>query len=350
MLSQRAFQLNYYNVLKKMPYIKKISLVTGGAGFIGSNLVDLLVKKGHKVVVLDNFSTGRRSNLSHHFQKNVKIIKADISQNKQLDKYFKGVTYVFHLAGLADIVPSIENPNKYFASNVLGTFNVVQAAKKAKVKKFVYAASASCYGIPNKYPIKENAKINPMYPYAFTKWQAEELIMHWVKIYNFPAISFRFFNAYGPRSRTSGVYGAVFGIFLAQKLKKKPLTIVGSGNQTRDLIHVKDLVNAIVKAATSNKVGKIYNVGSGKEIKINKIAKLIGGKIIHIPKRPGEPDRSLADISKIKKDLNWSPKIKIEKGIEDLLSKIKYWKKAPVWTPKSIKKATKIWFQLLKKK
>ena len=189
MLSQRAFQLNCYNVLKKMPYIKKISLVTGGAGFIGSNLVDLLVKKGHKVVVLDNFSTGRRSNLSHHFQKNVKIIKADISQNKQLDKYFKGVHYVFHLAGLADIVPSIENPNKYFASNVLGTFNVVQAAKKAKVKKFVYAASASCYGIPNKYPIKENAKINPMYPYAFTKWQAEELIMHWFKVYNFPAVS-----------------------------------------------------------------------------------------------------------------------------------------------------------------
>ena len=326
------------------------SLVTGGAGFIGSNLVDQLVKKKHKVIVLDNFSTGRRSNLSHQIEKNVKIIKIDISNNIYLDKYFKGVDYVFHLAGIADIVPSIENPNKYFKSNVVGTLNVVQAAKKANIKKLIYAASASCYGIPDKFPIKENAKINPMYPYAFTKWQAEELIMHWAKIYNFPAISFRFFNAYGPRSRTSGAYGAVFGIFLAQKLANKPLTIVGNGNQTRDFIHVSDLVKGIIKAALSKKIGKIYNIGGGKEIRINKIAKLIGGKKIYIPKRPGEPDRSLANISKIKQDLNWRPKVKIEEGVKDLLSNIHYWKKAPVWTPKSIKRATKVWFRLLKKK
>ena len=170
------------------------SLVTGGAGFIGSNLVDQLVKKKHKVIVLDNFDTGRRSNLSHQVKKNVKIIKVDVSSNKYLDRYFKGVDYVFHLAGIADIVPSIENPDKYFKSNVVGTLNVVQAAKKANIKKFIYAASASCYGIPVKFPIKENAKINLMYPYALTKWQAEELIMHWVKIYNFPAISIRFFK------------------------------------------------------------------------------------------------------------------------------------------------------------
>ena len=302
------------------------SLVTGGAGFIGSNLVDQLVKKKHKVIVLDNFSTGRRSNLSHQIKKNLKIIKIDISNCKNLDKYFRDVDYVFHLAGIADIVPSIENPNKYFKSNVVGTLNVVEAAKKANIKKFIYAASASCYGIPDKFPIKENAKINPMYPYALTKWQAEELIMHWAKIYSFPAISFRFFNAYGPRSRTSGVYGAVFGVFLAQKLANKPLTIVGNGNQTRDFIHVYDLVRGIIKAALSRKVGKIYNIGGGKEIQVNKIAKLIGGKKIHIPKRPGEPNRSLADISKIKKDLNWQPKIKIEEGVKDLLRKIHYWK------------------------
>jgi len=323
------------------------SLVTGGAGFIGSNLVDQLVKKKHKVIVLDNFSTGRRSNLSHQIEKNVKIIKVDISNNIYLDKYFKDVDYVFHLAGIADIVPSIENPNKYFKSNVVGTLNVVQAAKKANIKKFIYAASASCYGIPDKFPIKENAKINPMYPYAFTKWQAEELIMHWAKIYNFPAISIRFFNAYGPRSRTSGAYGAVFGVFLAQRLANKPLTIVGNGNQTRDFIHVYDLVSGIIKAALSKKVGKIYNIGGGKEIKVNKIIKLIGGRKVHIPKRPGEPNRSLADISKIKKDLDWQPKIKIEEGVKNLLSKIHYWKDAPVWTPKSIKKETKIWFKLL---
>jgi len=323
------------------------SLVTGGAGFIGSNLVDQLVKKKHKVIVLDNFSTGRRSNLSHHAKEKVKVIKVDISKNNYLDKYFKGVNYVFHLAGIADIVPSIENPSKYFDSNVVGTLNVVQASKNAKIKKFIYAASASCYGIPDKFPIKESAKINTMYPYAFTKWQAEELIMHWRKIYNFPAISIRFFNAYGPRSRTSGAYGAVFGVFLAQKLANKPLTIVGNGNQTRDFVHVYDLVNGIIKAALSKKVGKIYNIGGGKEVKVNKISKLIGGKTIHIPKRPGEPSRSLADITKIKKDLNWRPKITIEEGVKNLLNIIHYWKKAPVWTPKSIKKETKTWFKLL---
>ena len=326
------------------------SLITGGAGFIGSNLADQLVKIGHKVIVLDNFSTGRKLNLSHHNKKNVKIVKVDISENKKLDKYFKGVNYVFHLAGIADIVPSIENPHKYFKSNVIGTIKVVQAAKKAKVKKFIYAASASCYGIPNKFPTNENEKIKTMYPYSFSKWQAEETVMHWVKIYNFPAISLRFFNAYGPRSRTSGAYGAVFGVFLAQKLANKPLTVVGNGKQTRDFIHVYDLVRAIIKAALSKKVGKIYNVAAGKEVTVNKIAKLIGGKKIYIPKRPGEPDRSLADISKIKRDLKWEPKITIEEGINDLLNKINNWKDAPVWTPKSIKKATKTWFKLLKKK
>lgn len=325
------------------------SLVTGGAGFIGSNLVDKLVLKNHKVIVLDNFSTGRLSNLFHHSKKNVKIVKIDISSKRNLDKYFKGVKYVFHLAGLADIVPSIENPDEYFKSNVIGTFNVIQAAKKANIKKLIYAASASCYGFPDKFPTKEKSKIKPIYPYAFTKWQAEELIMHWVKIYNFPAISLRFFNCYGLRSRTTGAYGAVFGVFLAQKLAKKPLTIVGNGRQTRDFVHVRDLVQAIIKAASSKKIGEIYNVGGGKEISVNKIAKLIGGKKIYVPKRPGEPDRSLADIRKIKKNLKWYPKIKLEQGIKELLNNIHYWKTSPVWTPKTIKQVTKSWFKLLGK-
>jgi len=296
------------------------SVVTGGAGFIGSNLVDRLVQKGHKVIVLDNFSTGKQLNLLHHAKKNVKIIKIDISKNKQLDKYFKDVSYVFHLAGLASFIPSIENPNKYFNSNVVGTFNVIQAAKRANIKKFVYTASASCYGIPDKFPTSENANISLMHPYAFTKWQAEELIMHWVKIYNFPAISLRLFNAYGPKFNTSGGYKSVFGIFLAQKLANKPLTIVGNGEQTRDFIHVKDIVHAMLKAALSKKIGKIYNVGYGKEIKVNEIAKLIGGKKIHIAKRPSETDRSLADITKIKRELNWQPQITIEEGTKNLLN------------------------------
>ena len=329
---------------------RKIAVVTGGAGFIGSHMIDLLLSKKFKVNVIDNLVAGHKKNYKHHLNNPLfKFTKVDICKIKSNNTLFKNADYVFHFAGLADIVPSIENPDKYFKSNVVGTFNVLQAAKKANIKKFIYAASASCYGIPNKFPIKENGKINPMYPYAFTKWQAEELTMHWVKIYNFPAISFRFFNVYGPRSRTSGAYGAVFGVFLAQKLANKPLTIVGNGNQTRDFIHVNDLIHGIYKAALSKKIGEIYNIGGGKEIKINKIAKLIGGKRIYIPKRPGEPDRSLADISKIKKHLNWQPKIDIEEGTKDLLKRIDSWKRAPVWTPKSIKKATKVWFKFLKK-
>ena len=296
------------------------SLVTGGAGFIGSNLVDYLVSKGHKVVVLDNFSTGKRSNLSHHKKKNVKIIKIDLSKNLQLDKYFKGAKYVFHLAGLASLIQSIKNPDKYFNSNVFGTLNVIQAARKANIIKFIYAASASCYGIPNRFPTNEKAKISLIHPYAFTKWKAEELVMNWVRIYNFPAVSLRLFNAYGPRFNTLGFYRSVFSIFIAQKKANKPLTIVGKGNQTRDFIHVKDLVRAMLKAALSKKKGKIYNLGSGKETKVNKIAKLIGGKKIHISKRFLETSRSLADITKAKRDLNWQPKITIEEGIKDLLN------------------------------
>ena len=232
------------------------SLVTGGAGFIGSNLVDLLIKKKHKVIVLDNFSTGRRSNLKDHSKKNLKIVNVDISNYQKIKKYFSKVDYVFHMAGLADIVPSIENPDKYFKSNVIGTFNVLQASRQSKIKKLIYAASASCYGFPKKFPTNENEKIKPMYPYALTKWQGEELVQHFNKVFKLPTISLRFFNIYGPKSRTSGTYGAVFGVFLAQKIAKKPLTVVGDGNQTRDFLHIKDLTDAIIKAAYSKRVGK----------------------------------------------------------------------------------------------
>ena len=162
-----------------------------------------------------------------------------------------------------------------------------------------------------------------------------------------PNVSLRFFNSYGPRSRTTGAYGAVFGVFLAQNLARKPLTIVGDGKQTRDFIHVYDLVDAIIKATKKGKHGEVYNLGSGKETSVNFIADKIGGKKINVPKRPGEPDRSLADITKIKKQLSWKPKITISKGIQMLLKNINNWKEAPVWTPETIKKATKSWFELL---
>jgi UDP-glucose 4-epimerase len=295
------------------------SVVTGGAGFIGSNLVDQLVDRGHKVTVLDDFSTGRKSNLKQHSKKKIKVVKIDISKNKNLTKYFKEVDYVFHLAGKTSVVESLKKPKLYFKVNVNGTLNLIKSIKRFNIKKFIYAASASCYGIPKELPTKENSKIKPSSPYAHSKYLAEKLIMHEVKKNNFPANSLRFFNVYGPRLSAAGSYSSVFGAFLSQKVANKPLTIIGNGNQTRDFIHVKDLVNVIIKAAFSKKIGNIYNVGSGIEVKINKVADIIGGKKIYLPKRKNETNRSLASIKKIKKDFNWKPKITLEKGLKNLL-------------------------------
>jgi len=322
-------------------------LITGGAGFIGSNLVDYLLKRNHKITVLDNLSTGKKENLLK-VKKQIKFFKVDISKEKNLYKYFKNQDIVFHLAALADIVPSIINPQSYYSVNVTGTFNVLEASRKAKIKKFIYAASSSCYGITKLLPISESAAVNPMYPYALTKMLGEELVMNWFKVYNLPTISIRLFNVYGPRSRSTGTYGAVFGVFLAQKLAKKPFTVVGNGNQTRDFTFVTDVIDAMYKASRSKLSGEIFNVGSEKEVSVNRIVELLGGKKIHIAKRPGEPDRLLADIRKIKKKLKWTPKVSFEEGVLILLKNINYWKKAPVWNKKSIKKATKDWFKFLK--
>jgi UDP-glucose 4-epimerase len=324
-------------------------LVTGGAGFIGSNLVEKLIQLKHDVTVLDNLSTGRLSNLNKFISK-IAFYKVDITNKKKLlDSYFYKVDWVFHLAGLADIVPSIENPEKYFNSNVVGTLNILEKSRKAKINKFIYAASASCYGIPIKYPTNEDSKIKLEYPYALTKNLGESLVMHWAKIYKMPNISLRFFNVYGPKSRTTGAYGAVFGVFLAQKFAKKPLTVVGDGKQTRDFIHVYDLVDAIVLIAKKAKINQVFNIASGKETSVNNVAKIIGGEVVNIPKRPGEPARSLGSIKKIKKQLKWKPKISINKGVRMMLNIIEDWKDAPVWTPKKINRATKVWFKYLKK-
>ena len=297
----------------------KNSVITGGAGFVGSNLVDRLVSIGHKVIVLDNFVSGKKSNLSHHSEKNVKIIKIDIS-DKNLDKYFKKADYIFHLAALAEIIPSFKDPNKYFKNNVIGTLNVLKAAKKVKIKKLIYAASSSCYGAPKKFPTSEKDKIDLKHPYAETKFIGEELVMRYASIFKMPNISFRFFNVYGPRLNVSGQYSAVIGNFLTQTKNRKPLTVVGDGKQTRDFIHVDDLINAFIQVIKSKSVNKIYNLGSGKRTSINTIAKIFGGKKKFIPIRPGEPKNSVANIKKVKKEINWKPKISIEQGIKNLLS------------------------------
>ncbi len=323
-------------------------IITGGAGFIGSHIVEELLKKSKNVVVLDNLSTGRIDNLKP-FLKKIKFIKCDLSKKGNWEKEFSGKCYVFHIAALADIVPSIQNPVKYFKSNVEGTLNVLQACKKAKVEKFLYSASSSCYGIPKKYPTDEKENIDTHYPYALTKKLSEDLIIHWSNLYDFPFISLRLFNVYGTRSRTSGTYGAMFGVFLAQKLHGKPYTVVGSGRQTRDFTYVTDVVGAFLKAANSNIKNEIFNVGSGETVSVNKITQILGGEKVYIKKRPGEPDCTFANINKIKKHLKWKPKINIEMGIRKVLKDINYWKKAPVWTPKKINKATKLWFKYLDK-
>jgi len=321
-------------------------IITGGAGFIGSHLAEFLVNKGYKITIIDNLSTGRLSNIKS-FKNKIKFINADISKLGKWTENFKNTEVVFHLAALADIVPSIQNPKKYFDSNVVGTENIIFASITHKVKKIIYSASSSCYGIPKNYPTSETESIKPQYPYALTKNLGEQILMHYAKIYGIHVTSLRLFNVYGTRSRTSGTYGAMFGVFLAQKLKNKPLTVVGSGKQKRDFTYISDVVIAFYKTLKLKKNCQIFNLGTGKPISVNRIVKLLGCESINIPKRPGEPNQTNANINKIKKELNWKPKINIEQGIINLLNEINYWKNAPLWTPKKIKIATKDWFKYL---
>ena len=322
-----------------------LTLVTGGAGFIGSHLTEALLLRGHQVIVIDNLACGRRENLPDH--KNLTFLNVDICDRDKLKSCFDGVDWVFHLAGLADIVPSIENPSAYFSANVEGTLNVLEFAQAAEIKRFVYAASSSSYGVPDSYPTSETAPINPQYPYALTKYIGEELVMHWEKVYKLPAVALRLFNVYGPRSRTSGTYGAVFGVFLAQKNHGKPFTVVGDGTQTRDFTFVTDVAEAFICAAESDVSGECMNVGNGDHYSVNELVKLLGGKTVYISKRPGEPDCTFADVSKIRTLLNWKAKVSFDEGVRQMLEHISYWREAPVWEPTSIEKATEKWFRYL---
>jgi UDP-glucose 4-epimerase len=278
----------------------------------------------------------------------LKIVNADISEYREVEKYFKGIDIVFHLAALADIVPSIEKPHDYHRANVDGTVNVLIASQKYSIKRFIYTASSSCYGIPDNYPTSESDEIRPQYPYALTKYIGEQYVMHWGKVYELPVISLRLFNVYGERSRTSGTYGAVFGVFLKQKLEGKLFTIVGDGTQTRDFIYVTDVARAFWAAGASDISNEIMNVGSGSTYSINLLVDLLKGDKTYIPKRPGEPDCTYADISKIKKSLEWEPEITFNEGVQKVLDNIQYWKDAPLWDESSIEEATRNWFKYLK--
>tara|TARA_B100001250_G_C19815634_1_gene798176 strand:- start:2772 stop:3761 length:990 start_codon:yes stop_codon:yes gene_type:complete len=326
-------------------------IVTGGAGFIGSHLSEKLLKnkKIKQIIIIDHLLDGSKKNLKNILKnRRVKLVKVDICKFDKIERYFKGVTYVFHLAGIADIVPSIVTPKSYIDTNFTGTINILEAMRKYKVKKIIYAASSSCYGITKKKAIDEKYKISTMYPYSFSKYIAEQAIIHWSKVYKTNFISLRLFNVFGPRSRTTGAYGAVMGVFLKQKLSNMPFTVVGNGKQTRDFINVEDVASAFIKGAFSNIKNRVYNVGTGKPQSINYLTKLLNGKKVFIPRRPGEPYYSKANISKIKKELKWKPKITFENGVKELISNINYWRSAPLWSKEKIKNATKTWFKNLK--
>ena len=324
-------------------------LVTGGAGFIGSHLCDLLIKKKFHVNVIDNLTGGDINNLSEIINnKNLTFWNEDIRKLNPGHEAFEDVKYVFHLAGIGDIVPSIEKPLDYISVNVYGTAKILECARHANVEKLVYAASSSCYGIAET-PTSEDHKINPLYPYAISKYQGEQLVFHWHEVYKLPVNSICIFNAYGTRVKTTGAYGAVFGVFLKQKLSNKPLTIVGDGTQSRDFVYVSDVAEGFYKAAKSNYNGQRYNLGAGNPQKISYLAKLIGGDIVNLPNRPGEPKCTHANIDKISKQLNWKPKISFEEGVKKMLSNINYWQMAPLWDINSIDQATKSWFKYMSK-
>lgn len=328
---------------------KPVAVVTGGAGFIGSHMVDVLIEDGFAVRVVDNLTGGHLSNLKqHHGNPDLTTEWVDIRTLEPGHAVFEGARYVFHLAGIGDIVPSIEKPIEYMDVNVQGTVRVLECARAAGVQKLVYASSSSCYGLADT-PTREDHRIEPMYPYALSKYQGEQAVFHWHKVYGLPVNAICIFNAYGPRVRTTGVYGAVFGVFFRQKLAGAPYTVVGDGTQARDFIYVRDVAEAFYAAAKTDVVGERFNVGADNPQSINRLVEILGGDVVYVPKRPGEPDVTHADITKIRTMLGWSPKVPFEEGVANMLANIERWNDAPLWDPNSIAKATETWFRYMSK-
>jgi UDP-glucose 4-epimerase len=326
----------------------RIAIVTGGAGFIGSHMVDLLLARGFHVRVIDNMVGGRPDNLrQHEGNSRLSVAVRDIRDVEPGDPLFESAEFVFHFAGIGDIVPSIERPIAYMSANVLGTVHALEAARAAGVRKFVYAASSSCYGVATELPTTEHAPIRTEYPYALSKYQGEQAVLHWGQVYHLPVIALRIFNAYGTRSKTTGAYGAVFGVFLAQKLKGKPFTVVGDGTQRRDFVYVTDVAGAFLAAAESPRTQEIYNLGANNPQPVNRLVALLQGDVTYVPKRPGEPDCTWADTAKIREHLGWEPQVTFEAGVAEMLANIEYWREAPVWDPTSIEHATRTWFAML---
>lgn len=329
--------------------MKPIAVVTGGAGFIGSHMTDLLLSRGFLVRIIDNLQGGHLANLEHlSSNTDLRVDIRDIRDLTAGDRLFAGAKYVFHFAGIGDIIPSVEKPVEYMSVNVQGTVKVLECAREAMVSKTVYAASSSCYGLAKVTPTPEEAAIQPEYPYALSKTMGEQAVLHWGQVYRIPVNSVRIFNAYGPRSRTTGAYGAVFGVFLAQKLNGKPFTVVGDGTQRRDFVFVTDVAEAFLAAAETERSQQVYNVGSGGQPpSINRLVELLDGPVVYLPKRPGEPECTWADVTKLRTELGWEAKVRFEDGVQEMVKHIHAWKNAPVWDKDSIRSATESWFHFM---
>ncbi len=293
---------------------KKV-IVTGGAGFIGSNLVDALISEGFEVHVIDNLSAGKRENINQKAQLHIK----DITKLDEIEPIFNGAHFVFHLAAMPRVQFSIDNPYESNEINVTGTLNVLIASQRAKVKKLVFSASSAAYGDQTTMPLVETMNPMPKSPYGLHKYIGEQYCRLWSEVYGLPTVSFRYFNVYGPRNSAEGAYALVIAKFIEQRKNNKALTITGDGNQTRDFVHVRDVVAANILAAKSDKVGsgEVINIGASRNVSINEVARIIGGPVEYIPAR-FEPKDTLADNSLAKKLLDWQPRVSIEEGISEL--------------------------------
>lgn len=299
-------------------------IVTGGAGFIGSHLVDALVKQNHDVIVIDNFSTGSRKNLEKNKSK-VKILELSLSIEKMLKKtpeILKSTDYIFHLAALPRIERSIDDPLGTHKANVEGTLAALELARRLKVKKFIDTSSSSVYGIQKRLPLKESFTPNPKNPYAYQKLMGEYYCKIYSQTYNLDVIIFRLFNVYGPRMFSKGSYKLVFTKWLEQIKNKQPLTIYGTGDQTRDFTYITDVVRGLILGMTTQLKNpyEMLNLGAGAQKSIREMAKLFSSNVQFLPSRPYEEKFKEADISRAKKLLKWKPSISIDEGIKKLLN------------------------------
>lgn len=301
------------------------SLVTGGAGFIGSHLVDRLLELGYEVIVIDDFSSGKKENIEHHkHNPNLQIFAKNIC-DKEIEDLFKNVSIVFHLAAIPRVQFSIKFPEKTNKANIDGTLNVLELAKKAGVKRFVYSASSSAYGNQEKLPLIETMNPNPLSPYALQKLVGEYYCKLYYLLFGMETICLRYFNVYGPRQDPSGGYACLIPKSIDLILQEKSPEIYGDGEQTRDFTYVKDVVEANISAATTNNeksFGEIFNVGNNNNLSVNQVVKkIIGTKNIKIEYKPPviEPKNTLADISKIREILKWYPRFNFEEGIKETI-------------------------------